>query len=99
MTQITSNLTISSEYDEIADKYQPILHTFPTCFRHTKKLCHQLMISDYFSVDFNVPMKEGKITSNQRIVAALDTVKYALGKGAKSVVSVYIFYVLRNYVY
>lgn len=37
-------------------------------------------------VDFNVPIKEGKITSNQRIVAALDSVKYALGKGAKSVV-------------
>jgi phosphoglycerate kinase len=37
-------------------------------------------------VDFNVPIKEGKITSNQRIVAALDSVKFALGKGAKSVV-------------
>lgn len=37
-------------------------------------------------VDFNVPIKEGKITSNQRIVAALDTVKYALEKGAQSVV-------------
>lgn len=42
----------------------------------------------YFSVDFNVPMKEGKITSNQRIVAALDTVKHVLGKNAKSVVCV-----------
>jgi phosphoglycerate kinase len=37
-------------------------------------------------VDFNVPMKDGKITNNQRIVAALPTVKYALEKGAKSVV-------------
>ncbi|XP_054290546.1 phosphoglycerate kinase-like [Macrosteles quadrilineatus] len=37
-------------------------------------------------VDFNVPMKEGKITNNQRIVAALDSIKYALDKGAKSVV-------------
>lgn len=37
-------------------------------------------------VDFNVPIKDGKITSNQRIVAALDSVKYALCKGAKSVV-------------
>lgn len=26
-------------------------------------------------VDFNVPQKEGKITNNQRIVAALPTVK------------------------
>jgi len=37
-------------------------------------------------VDFNVPIKDGKITSNQRIVAALDSVKYAFDKGAKSVV-------------
>lgn len=37
-------------------------------------------------VDFNVPMKDGKITNNQRIVAALDTVKYALDHKAKSVV-------------
>ncbi|XP_077559444.1 phosphoglycerate kinase isoform X1 [Haemaphysalis longicornis] len=37
-------------------------------------------------VDFNVPLKDGKITNNQRIVAALDTVKYVLDKGAKSVV-------------
>lgn len=33
-----------------------------------------------------MPIKDGKITSNQRIVAALDSVKYALDKGAKSVV-------------
>lgn len=37
-------------------------------------------------MDFNVPLKDGKITNNQRIVAALDTIKYALDKGAKSVV-------------
>ncbi|XP_054163627.1 phosphoglycerate kinase 1-like [Oppia nitens] len=37
-------------------------------------------------VDFNVPMKDGKITNNQRIVAALDTIKYALDNKAKSVV-------------
>jgi phosphoglycerate kinase len=37
-------------------------------------------------VDFNVPLKDGVITNNQRIVAALDSVKYALEKGAKSVV-------------
>lgn len=41
----------------------------------------------YDSVDFNVPIKEGKITSSQRIVAAMDSIKYALDKGAKSVVS------------
>ncbi|KAK2587008.1 hypothetical protein KPH14_010975 [Odynerus spinipes] len=37
-------------------------------------------------VDFNVPLKDGKITNNQRIVAALDSIKYALEKKAKSVV-------------
>lgn len=39
-----------------------------------------------FRVDFNVPMKDGKITNKQRIVAAVDSVKYALEKNAKSVV-------------
>lgn len=37
-------------------------------------------------VDFNVPMKDGTITSNQRIVAAIPTVKYALDKGARAVI-------------
>lgn len=37
-------------------------------------------------VDFNVPLKEGKITNNQRIVAALDSINYALDNGAKSLV-------------
>ena len=33
--------------------------------------------------DFNVPMKDGVITSDKRIVEALPTVKYLLGQGAK----------------
>ncbi|KAK9876022.1 hypothetical protein WA026_011138 [Henosepilachna vigintioctopunctata] len=37
-------------------------------------------------VDFNVPMKDGVITNNQRIVASLESINYALEKGAKSVV-------------
>jgi len=37
-------------------------------------------------VDFNVPLKDGKITNTQRIVAAGDTIKYAIEQGAKSVV-------------
>ncbi|KAK0405362.1 hypothetical protein QR680_017944 [Steinernema hermaphroditum] len=37
-------------------------------------------------VDFNVPQKNGEITNNQRIVAALPTIRHALDNGAKSVV-------------
>ncbi|RPA77973.1 phosphoglycerate kinase [Ascobolus immersus RN42] len=38
-------------------------------------------------VDFNVPFdSEGKITNNQRIVAALPTIKYAIENGSKTVV-------------
>ena len=33
--------------------------------------------------DFNVPMKDGAITSEKRIVAALPTIKYLMGQGAK----------------
>ena len=33
--------------------------------------------------DFNVPTKDGKITSDKRIVAALPTIEYLIGQGAK----------------
>ena len=33
--------------------------------------------------DFNVPTKEGKITSDKRIVAALPTIKYLIDNKAK----------------
>ncbi len=35
--------------------------------------------------DFNVPMKDGKITDENRIVGALPTIQYLLGQGAKVV--------------
>ena len=34
-------------------------------------------------LDFNVPMKDGVITDENRIVAALPTIKYVLEKGGK----------------
>src|SRR5690606_24133784 len=36
-------------------------------------------------VEFNVPLKEGKITNNARIEAALPSIQYALEKGASVV--------------
>lgn len=33
--------------------------------------------------DFNVPLKDGEITNDKRIVAALPTIKYLMGHGAK----------------
>ncbi len=37
--------------------------------------------------DFNVPSKDGVITSDKRIVEALPTIKYLMGKGAKVILS------------
>ena len=37
-------------------------------------------------VDFNVPMKDGKITDNTRVVAALPTIKYVIENGGKAIV-------------
>ena len=62
----------------IRSDIQLISYLFVVIFK--SKTCFQ------FRVDFNVPRKDSKITNNQRIVAALDTVKYALDQKAKSVV-------------
>jgi len=40
----------------------------------------------FMRCDFNVPQKDGAITNNARIVAALPSIKYCLDNGAKSVV-------------
>ena len=37
-------------------------------------------------VDFNVPVKDGKITDDNRIVKSIKTIKYALDNGAKEVI-------------
>jgi len=40
----------------------------------------------FMRCDFNVPQKDGKITNNARIVAALPSIRYCLDNGARSVV-------------
>ena len=40
--------------------------------------------------DFNVPMKDGKITNDKRIVAALPTIKKLIADGGKGLVKVLV---------
>ena len=51
-----------------------------------KKIVNELKLNGkkvLMRVDFNVPMKDGKITNDNRIVAATDTIKYVLEQGGK----------------
>ena len=54
---------------------------------YNKKSIEDISISAgqkvFVRCDFNVPMKDGVITSDKRIVGALPTVKYLLDNGAK----------------
>ncbi|MEI6856963.1 phosphoglycerate kinase [Psychrilyobacter sp.] len=51
-----------------------------------KKIVNELKLNGkkvLMRVDFNVPMKDGKIMNDNRIVAATDTIKYVLEQGGK----------------
>ena len=57
---------------------------------YNKKTIEDVEVSGktvFVRCDFNVPMKDGVITSDKRIVGALPTIKYLLENGAKVILS------------
>lgn len=82
----TKNSTISSvaknKQDKKVAKMSQLLAKLT--IEHIKDLIPHKRI--LIRVDFNVPMKDGRITNNQRIVGALKTIQFCLENKAKSVV-------------
>nr|ADB55732.1 putative phosphoglycerate kinase [Pseudozyma flocculosa] len=89
-TTTTTNLTATI----LASLCRHASRTLPHRRLATMSLSSKLAITDVdlkdkkvlVRVDFNVPMDGDRITNNQRIVAALPTVKYALEQNAKAVI-------------
>ena len=44
----------------------------------------------FLRLDLNAPLKDGEITDDTRIAAALPTIEYAISKGAKLVIASHV---------